>query len=71
MKSCFLEVAVDSLEALIAAELAGADRIELCANLNEGGVSASQELLSKAVATRKAADPCHGQAKKRRLRLHE
>lgn len=50
MKRCFLEVAVDSLEGLMAAEGAGADRIELCANLHEGGVSPSDQLLSEAVA---------------------
>ena len=50
MKRCFLEVAVDSLECLKAAERAGADRIELCAHLDEGGVSPSDELLSEAAA---------------------
>ena len=50
MKRCFLEVAVDSFEGLKAAERAGADRIELCAHLHEGGVSPSDQLLSEAVA---------------------
>ncbi len=50
MKRCFLEVAVDSLKAMKAAEEAGADRVELCANLEEGGISPSDQLLSKAVA---------------------
>lgn len=50
MKRCFLEVAVDSLEALQASERAGADRIELCAHLHDGGISPSDELLSEAVA---------------------
>ncbi len=50
MKGCFLEVAVDSLEALKAAEEAGADRIELCAHLDKGGVSPSDQLFAEAVA---------------------
>jgi copper homeostasis protein len=53
MKPCFLEVAVDSLEALKAAEEAGADRIELCAHLGEGGLSPTDQLLSDAVALAK------------------
>ncbi len=53
MKGCLLEVAVDSLEALKAAEEAGADSIELCAHLDEGGVSPPDQLLSEAVALAK------------------
>jgi copper homeostasis protein len=36
-----LEVCVDTIDAAIVAEKAGADRIELCANLNEGGTTPS------------------------------
>ncbi|MBF8248810.1 MAG: hypothetical protein HW374_1610 [Bacteroidetes bacterium] len=50
MKRCFLEVAIDSIDGLNAAERGGADRIELCAQLHEGGVSPSDYLLSMAVA---------------------
>ena len=42
-----LEITVQSLQAAIAAERAGANRIELCANLNEGGTTPSIELLQQ------------------------
>jgi copper homeostasis protein len=40
-----LEISVESLEAAVAAERGGADRIELCANLSIGGVTPDVELL--------------------------
>lgn len=39
-----LEIAAETVETALAAELGGADRIELCANLRVGGVTPSQEL---------------------------
>lgn len=42
-----LEITVQSQQAAIAAERAGANRIELCANLNEGGTSPSLELMQQ------------------------
>lgn len=45
-----LEVAVDSLERAIAAERAGAHRLELCANLDVGGLTPGIELIRQARA---------------------
>jgi len=45
-----VEAAVESLEEALAAERAGCGRIELCANLSEGGTTPDRELISQAVA---------------------
>ena len=45
-----LEVCVDSLDGLRAAEDGGASRIELCSRLDLGGLSPSPELLAAALA---------------------
>jgi copper homeostasis protein len=42
---CLLEISVETLEAALAAERGGADRIELCGNLSAGGVTPDAELL--------------------------
>jgi copper homeostasis protein len=48
MKQNFLlEITVESVEAALAAERAGADRIELCADLNSGGVTPTAETMRK------------------------
>jgi copper homeostasis protein len=40
-----LEISVETLEGALAAELGGADRIELCRNLSVGGVTPGSDLL--------------------------
>jgi copper homeostasis protein len=52
-----LEVAVDSLARAIAAERAGAHRLELCANLEVGGLTPSIELIHRVRAA--ARIPIH------------
>src|SRR5688500_9549807 len=44
-----IEAAVESLESTLAAERSGADRIELCANLNEGGTTPGVGLIAAVV----------------------
>ena len=44
-----IEAAVETLESALAAERAGADRIELCVNLNEGGTTPSTGLIAAVV----------------------
>ena len=44
-----VEAAVETLESALAAERAGADRIELCVNLNDGGTTPSTGLTAAVV----------------------
>lgn len=48
-----VEAAVETLEGALAAERAGADRIELCANLGVGGTTPSTQLITAVVAQAK------------------
>ena len=47
LRLTLVEAAVESLESALAAERGGADRIELCANLNDGGTTPRAALIAE------------------------
>lgn len=58
-----LEICVDSLDHAVAAEAAGADRIELCHDLSCGGLTPSTELMR--TARQRLRIPIHGMIRPR------
>ncbi len=44
-QKCLLEISVETLEAAMAAERGGANRIELCSDLSAGGVTLAVDLV--------------------------
>jgi copper homeostasis protein len=50
MPSPLIEICVEGIDGLVAAQAAGADRVELCASLLEGGLTPSMGVVKQAVA---------------------
>ncbi len=50
MSNAFFELCAESREAACAAELGGADRIELCSELERGGLTPPEELIAASVS---------------------
>jgi copper homeostasis protein len=50
MTSLFFELCAESVQAACAAESGGADRIELCSGLSEGGTTPTAELMTASVS---------------------
>ena len=48
--SVLIEAAIDSLAAALAAETAGADRLEVCGDLDQGGITPGVDLLAQTLA---------------------
>jgi len=57
MNTVFFELCAETLEAALAAQSGGANRVELCADLACGGITPGAELM--AVTTRSLAVPVH------------
>jgi copper homeostasis protein len=57
MKTYLFELCAESVQAAQAAELGGADRIELCSQLSIGGVTPSEELIAAVI--RAVSIPVH------------
>src|SRR5258708_31967926 len=57
MTEVMIEVCIEGVDGLLAAQDAGADRVELCASLLEGGITPSLGVIQEAL--RRARVPVH------------
>ena len=64
-----IEVCVENTDGLIAAQNAGADRVELCASLLEGGLTPSAGMVREALRVADGALPGDGATARRRFPL--
>lgn len=69
MKNPLIEICVEGIDGLIAAQDAGADRVELCASLLEGGLTPSYGTIKAALDVARISVPGDRPAKRRRLSL--
>ena len=64
-----IEICVEGIDGLLAAQEAGADRVELCASLLEGGLTPSLGTVREALQAGDDPVPCDRPAARRRLPL--